>query len=165
LKYIDTSVIIAALDPSDPRREKLVKFLEQEKDKVISELVLLELASVICRRQDVLASITKKLRLRNEQMVLAIILYIIKRFKLRYVRTDNQTIMPIIGSIYSPIAIAITISKNVRLRALDLLHVAYVKLLKSKGVTLNELVTVDEDFEKAREYLKKELNVDVLILG
>jgi len=51
MSYIDTSVIVASLDPEDPRSNEAKKILENEKCKIISELVLVELASVISRRK------------------------------------------------------------------------------------------------------------------
>lgn len=46
--YVDTSVIVAALDPMDPRRDEARKTLETHEDKVVSELVVTELASNTC---------------------------------------------------------------------------------------------------------------------
>ena len=54
--YVDTSVIVAALDPSDPRREEAKKTLELHDDKVVSELVVAELASVLTKQHKVLAN-------------------------------------------------------------------------------------------------------------
>ena len=45
MSYIDTSVIVAALDPSDPRWKHARSILEGEGERVVSELVIAELGS------------------------------------------------------------------------------------------------------------------------
>jgi predicted nucleic acid-binding protein len=45
MSYVDTSIIVAALDKLDPRQRLAREVLEMEGDKRISELVLAELAS------------------------------------------------------------------------------------------------------------------------
>ncbi len=45
MSYVDTSVIIAALDPKDHRRRYIKSFLEGNEYKVVSELVITELVS------------------------------------------------------------------------------------------------------------------------
>jgi predicted nucleic acid-binding protein len=54
MSYVDTSIIVAALDYLDPRRELALEILEKKEDKKISELVLVELASILSRRRNVL---------------------------------------------------------------------------------------------------------------
>ena len=50
MAYTGTSVIVAALDPSDPRCRKARRLLEDGGYRVVSELTLVELASVVSRR-------------------------------------------------------------------------------------------------------------------
>jgi predicted nucleic acid-binding protein len=61
LIYVDTSAIVAALDPSDSRMRRARGLLEHAEDKVVSELVIVELASVLSRRRSLLASIAGRL--------------------------------------------------------------------------------------------------------
>ena len=58
---MDTSIIIAALDPRDPRRKKALKILGDSKPKIISELTIVELASVLARRREVIAALANRL--------------------------------------------------------------------------------------------------------
>jgi predicted nucleic acid-binding protein len=51
MSYVDTSIIVAALDYLDPRRELALEILEKKEDKKISELVLVELVSILSRRR------------------------------------------------------------------------------------------------------------------
>jgi predicted nucleic acid-binding protein len=75
LSYIDTSVIVAALDSSDPRWRRARKVLESYGEKVVSELVVAELASVLSRRADLLSDIADEVGLSVDETVIAVILY------------------------------------------------------------------------------------------
>jgi len=102
LIYVDTSVIVAALDPTDPRREEARKALELHDNKIVSELVIAELASVLARQHKVLISIKDKHGLDDHMMAsMTIILYILKRFNLKYisVRGFSRTLF---GKLYNP---------------------------------------------------------------
>ena len=67
--------------------------------------------------------------------------------------------IPLLGQMSLPVAAAIELSAKIKLRSLDLLHIAYVKLLKEKGFKISAFATLDEDFVKAKEFLEKELSV------
>ncbi len=42
--YVDTSTIVAALDSQDPRHNRAKELLEETENKIVSEIVLAELA-------------------------------------------------------------------------------------------------------------------------
>ena len=164
MSYIDTSIIVAALDPIDYRSRGALKILEEEKHKIISELTLLELASVLSRRRELVSDLADKLGLDIEITISAILLYLMKRFNLRHRGFESlMKIMPL-GKVYNPLATAIELSPKLRLKTLDLLHIAYVKLLKDEGEPIHKLITADTDFEEAREYLEETAGVHLYIL-
>jgi len=163
VNYIDTSVIVAALDPTDPRQKSAKMILREEREKAISELVLAELSSVLAR-EELLLELKEKLDLREELIVPTALLYLIKRFELWYGRVNGYTKIPVLGELYSPISIAINLSANIKLKTLDLLHVAYAKLLKDKGKAIDTLITVDEEFKSAERIIKDLLDMKVQIL-
>ena len=163
MSYIDTSVIVAALDPLDPKFKRARDFLEKE-GGIISELVLAELASVVARREEVVSDLASKLGLSSEETIIAILLYILKRFNLKYKSVDSQARLPLIGKIYKPIAKAIELSSRIKLRTLDLLHIAYAKLIKDKGEHIQRLVTAEKDFERAQEILKEEIGIGLYVI-
>ena len=164
MSYVDTSVIVAALDPLDPRSGEARRLLEREEGKVVSELVLAELASVIARREELVSGVAGELGLSAEEAVIAMLLYILKRFNLRYRSAEGSTRLPLLGRIYRPIATAIELSKPLRLETLDLLHVAYAKILRDNGEPIQKLLTADRDFEAARETLRREIGIDLHII-
>ena len=66
MSYIDTSVIVASLDP---RRELALGVLEKLRDKRVSEIVLAELASIVSRRINVLHKTLRRIGVRDELAV------------------------------------------------------------------------------------------------
>jgi predicted nucleic acid-binding protein len=166
LSYIDTSVIILALDPTDPRSVKAREELEKEGNKIISELVLTELSAVLSRKDHILKELRRLLGVENEEvLVKATILYVLKRFNLVYRSTGSATgILLGVGEVYKPMLIAINTSIYTRLKALDLLHLAYVKSLIDSGERINHIVTGDADFKKVEDWLTKNYNVKVKLI-
>ncbi|MGB9717713.1 MAG: type II toxin-antitoxin system VapC family toxin [Thermoproteota archaeon] len=165
MSYIDTSVIVAALDQLDSRQKIAQKTLEKKENKKVSELVLAELASILVRRESMLQEFSIKIKIREELVVPVIILYIMRRFKLSYRRVSGYKRIFLIGDIYSPLATAIDISSKFKLKTLDLLHLAYIKAVIEQGEEINELITVDEDFERRKQSIDRELNVKVKTLN
>jgi len=130
----------------------------------VSELVLTELASILSRREEMLLELSRKLKVKEELIVPIVILYILRKFKLSYRRVDGYRRIFMIDNLYPPFATAMDISSKFKLKILDLLHLAYIKTLMEQGEEINELITVDYDFEREREAIKRELNIDVKIL-
>ncbi|WP_148681987.1 PIN domain-containing protein [Thermofilum adornatum] len=133
MSYIDTSVVVASLDPLDPRRELALGVLEKLRDKRVSELVLAELASIVSRRRTVLHKTLRRIGVRDELAVPVVLLYVLKRFGLQYRRIDGRGNICPLGDFYLPLALAIELSSKVRLKILDLLHLAYIAALKEQG--------------------------------
>jgi predicted nucleic acid-binding protein len=66
-----------------------------------------------------------------------------------------------IDDLYSPFATAIDISSKFKLKTLDLLHLAYLKTLKEQGEEIRKIITADYDFEREKEAIMRELNINV----
>lgn len=97
-----------------------------------------------------LLEISKKIKIREELIIPVVIRYIMKRFRLSYRRANGYKRIFIIGNLYPPLATAVDISSKFKLKILDLLHLAYIKTLIEQGEEINELITVDDDFERER---------------
>ncbi|MGB9759544.1 MAG: type II toxin-antitoxin system VapC family toxin [Thermoproteota archaeon] len=164
MSYVDTSVIVAALDQLDSRQKLAQEVLEKEENKKISELVLTELASILSRKESMLLELSKKIKVREELIMPVVILYIMKRFKLSYKKVNGYKRILVIGNLYSPLGTAIEISSKFKLKTLDLLHLAYIRALIDQGEEISRLITADEDFEKEKEHISQELNVKVKTL-
>ena len=164
MSYVDTSIIVAALDPSDSRSGDATKILEEETYKVISELTILELASVLSRKWKLLSDIADRLGLDRGLTIIAIILYLIRRFNLRYRGIKTQSKTTPLGRVYKPIADAVEIASTLNLRTLDLLHISYIKLLREEDEPIHKLITADKDFRAVKDYLEKNLGIHLSIL-
>jgi len=165
MSYVDTSIIVAALDKLDSRQRLALRVLEKGENKRVSELVLAELASILARRKSMLQEISRKTKLREELIIPVAILYIMRRFRLSYRRVNGYKRIFIIGNLYSPLATAIDIAPEYKLKTLDLLHLAYIKTMIEQGEEIKELITLDDDFEREREAISQELNVKVKTLS
>ncbi len=161
--YVDTSVIVAALDPQDPRHEVAKELLEKFENKVVSEVVLAELASVITRRWRIVKDIAKRLELSREEAAVTILIYILNRFGLKFKQVNGLARLPLIGNVHVPVASAIGLSSKARLKTLDLLHIAYAKAMIEEGEPIEELLTADTDFGRARELLE-EMGLELRII-
>jgi len=165
LSYIDASVMVLALDPSDPRSSRAKERLEREGYKVISELVLVELSSVISKRRELLRELSNEIQVDEGKLIPAILLYMVKRFNLTYRSTGaSKPALPGLGRIYEPMLTAIELSGILRLKTLDLLHVAYIVILKNRGERISLIVTGDEDFKKAEAGLARNLKINIELI-
>ncbi len=164
MSYVDTSVIVAALDPADPRRGRAREALEEEGYKVVSELVLAELASVLSRREGLVSDLARRLGLSAELTIVAVLIYLLRRFNLRYRAVEGRARALPFGKASAPTAAAVELSAALKLKTLDLLHAAYVKLLRDQGEPLFTLKTADADFKKAEERLKRAVGVSVSLI-
>jgi len=70
-----------------------------------------------------------------------------------------------LGDFYLPLAIAIELSSKVKLNTLDLHHLAYIAALKEQGEEIQELVTVDDDFKREEEAIKRGLKIQIKTIG
>jgi predicted nucleic acid-binding protein len=162
MSYVDTSIIVAALDGFDPRQKLAQEILEKRKNKIVSELVLAELASIISRRENILFELSEKIKVKKELAIPTLLLYILMRFKLSYRKINGHKRVFMIGNLYLPFATAIDISSKFKLKTLDLFHLAYLKILKKQGEEINEFITADYDFKREKENIERELNISLI---
>lgn len=166
MSYVDTSIIVLALDPLDPRSDNAKKRLEMNEYKIVSELVLAELSSVIARRKEMLNELGKELKADETKLAYAIVLYILRRFNLIYRPLSSlRPSFPSLGKVYKPILLAIELSTLLRLKTLDLMHIAYIKALKEEGEPISVLLTGDKDFKNAELQLMKNLKIKVELVS
>ncbi|KYH37402.1 MAG: twitching motility protein PilT [Candidatus Bathyarchaeota archaeon B24] len=164
MSYVDTSVIVLALDRLDPRCSLAKAALKRAGDKVVSELVLVELSAVLARK-GLTKLFAEKLGVNRRLIASTLILYLLRRFGLRVRAVDGLIRIPMLGDMSQPMAEALNLSERFRLRTLDLLHLAYVKLLKEMGERIDVLMTADEEFKKMAKEIEEELGVTVQFIG
>jgi len=162
--YTDTSVVVAALDPSDPRCEKARSLLEDGGYRVVSELTLVELASAIARRGELLSSLASAIGAEEEVALSAALLYLLKRFGLRYRAVEHRSSLTACGRAGVVAATALSLASSLKLRALDLLHAAYAKLLKEQGEPISAIETADREFWERRDGIKEAIGLRVVLI-
>lgn len=160
MSYIDTSAIVAALDPSDPRMSEARRLLDRAEARIVSDLVVAELASVISRRTGALDRVARVLGKPEPVAVAVAVLYILKRFKLKQVSVKGRIRLPY-GEYYKPLAYTVTLAGKLKLKTLDLLHLSYIKAMKQQGVKVNTLLTADEDFARSKREIQDIIGVKV----
>ncbi len=107
--YLDTNVIISYIDELDPNHDKAVELLSRIKgDRIVSRLTLVELTSVYSRAN-----------LPNPP---ALSLYSIRRVNAEIAEADFNNVLQT----------SLRLAELVRLRTLDLLHVAICKVVGAK---------------------------------
>ncbi|MCD6324574.1 MAG: PIN domain-containing protein [Desulfurococcales archaeon] len=164
MSYIDTSVIVAAIDPTDDRRSEARAFLGRACHKYVSELVIVELASALSRRKHLLKDLAQKGIARNEIVIISLIYYLLRKFGLKYKPLSPRARLTVFGKVYVPFAEAIELSTKLNLKTLDLLHVAYAKALKDAGEEIRTLITADRDFWELKDEIMEETGIEVELI-
>ena len=127
MNYIDTNVIISFLNSRDINHEKALKTLNHDSEMVTSSVAILELKSVLCRTTTL-----------NTDEIEAFVDYL----------NEINIEVPMID-MNKVISNAIEIAVNIRMKTLDILHLA-------AGVVLN----VDDFITFDREFLEKEKEIE-----
>ncbi len=125
MNYIDTNVIISFLNNRDINHEKALKTLNHDSEMVTSPVAILELKSVLCRTTTL-----------NTDEIEAFVDYL-HEINIEVPMIDMNKV----------ISNAIEIAVNIRMKTLDILHLA-------AGVVLNvdDFITFDREFiEKKKE--------------
>lgn len=125
--YLDTNVVISYADELDPNHERALEILESlEGERVTSRLTLLELVSVYSRA--------------GLPQPLAHALYSLKLAKAKLVDVDlGEALMH-----------ALKLAPHLRLRTLDLLHIALAILVGARV-----FITLDKEIKSRNSELEK----------
>ena len=119
MEYIDTNILILYIDKNDPKHSMAKQLLNEYSNKIISELNIIEMKSVLSRSN-----------LMEEQMY-ALIDYLLIKSDIKIKPIDiNESIMK--GN---------EVVNNLKLKTLNLLHIATAILVKA-----DKFITFDKDF-------------------
>lgn len=137
---------------------------------IITELAVAEFFNVLLRREDLSsqleALVPESKELSPYEQALALLLYLVKRFKLTYFEVHAGKRSMALGKIYAPLAQTLRISQILKMRTLDVMHVAYVYLInKQIPKFLDTIATADEDFYKNEKQIEDVLGLRVRYLG
>ena len=131
--YLDTNVVIAFIDGLDPRHSDAHELLSSYgDDRVVSRLTLIELASVYSR-----AGLSDPLPLA---------LYSIRRVKARIAEANFDDVF----------TCAFKLAPLLKLRTLDLLHIAFCKTIGAKL-----FITFDRDITSKSDVIRS-IGIEVI---
>lgn len=144
-------MIVSALDPADTSRQSSAENLKKP-DKVVSELVIIELNAVLLRNRN-FAKLMDELAGERSSSSYAAISYILEKFDLVYLPNQLTQIETPIGRYSNIMALAVELASKVPMRTLDLLHLSYAHSFSNSTRSRFEFVTRDKEFD----YYSKEI--------
>ena len=163
MKYIDTSVIVSALDQTDPSCTNSMEVLKSP-GKIISELVVTELTSVLSRNKN-FATLMDELSGDRASSLYAAVLYIIQKFDILFLPVHQTSVEMLIGSYGNIMSFAIEITNDVPMRTLDLLHISYAHAIAESTKSVIEFVTRDREFEVYKSEIYRTSGIRVYCLA
>ena len=157
--YVDTSVIMAAIDRGDSKSQAADRFLLREREKVISPLVLVEIFSVVSRNYDRLISgLDMEIGERDLPAVMARLS--MRKYGLNLACPFEKE-LTIFGEVPAEIKLAFMLSHELKLRTLDLLHLSIAWYLKLNGYSLDRFATFDSEILKKAEKVERLTSIQV----
>lgn len=163
MNYIDTSLVIAAMDSSARSRSReAAALLARTREKVVSELFLVELAAAISRNPGLISAVSVE-DTQPATILLSYLVYLLSKYNLKLLPPSNEHVATPFGRVSSEAGSCLALATGLKLRSLDLLHIAHLISVKNRGFSIESLLTSDSDFSKA-ERLLEENGVKLLIL-
>ena len=160
MKYIDTSVIVSALDPADPSTISSIELLRR-REKVVSELVITELSSVLSRNKN-FVNLLDELSGDRTSSSYAVILYILQKFDLLFLPVQQTRVEMPIGNFGNIISFAVELSRDIPIGTLDLLHLSYAHAMMESTKADIELITRDREFEIYKSEIYRAAGIKVM---
>lgn len=162
MAYVDTNIIISRYIPSDPSHKISQKFfLEKDQRLYITPLTLTELYSVFSRMMEWVS--LPELKIDLPVAVSTLVSFAIKHCNLAILPVP-YSVPVVIGerSIRAPVeqAVSYLLAGHLKLRSLDLLHIALCWVLKMQE-NVDVFVTIDEEIASKSEIIREETGVSV----
>jgi len=163
MAYVDTNVLVAAYSPKDPLHPSAKSFLsKQQPRKVVSALSFAELSAVLSRVRPELQLPEPVQKEPFKRRVRAAVEYIFKDAGLNLASQVGTSIIHV-GERTVPIPMeyskAASEAHRLRLKALDLLHLAYASLISRLEFKLDLFVTTDQDILDAASEIEESLGL------
>jgi predicted nucleic acid-binding protein len=165
MAYVDTSIVIAYYFREDPNHGKAAKVIDilkkENREMIISPLTIIELYSVLSRKSEEYALPPRIRAVDNEKLRIRILVnHVIKDMKLRIVDDEPRVEQINKTKLFHIYQKAIKYAVDLKLKTLDLLHIAYATLLAGKGL-VNVFTTLDNEI-LAKGYLLEKLGLKLL---
>ena len=148
MAYLDTNVLLShyfAEDPNHPYATQLVETLRTRGEEMrVSLLTLVELYAYISRRIGALKLPPHYARLGQKEKVAAVVTHIIKHAGAQLVDNTPADLLQK----------ATQLAHILRLKTLDLLHIAYALHLAEKGL-IHTFATLDKEIAERRDAIER----------
>jgi predicted nucleic acid-binding protein len=146
--YLDTNVLLShyfAEDPNHPYAAQLVETLRKRREEMrASLLTLVELYAYISRRINALRLPPHYARLSQREKVAAVATHVLK----------HAGAQPVDSAPADLLQEAIQLAHALRLKTLDLLHIAYALHLAEKGL-IHTFATLDKEIAERRDVIER----------
>ncbi len=156
--YLDTNIVIARYKPTDPLYEDANKLLSDKSFRFfISPVTLFELYSVISRLRP---NLVLSHEARHASMN-TIVRFMMEDCNLKLISKTFLAAPYFLGErIRLPLEywLSMMLAEKLRLRALDLLHIAYAAMLRDE---LKTFVTGDDEILERKEAIKKAVDLEI----
>jgi predicted nucleic acid-binding protein len=165
MAYVDTSIVIAYYfreDPNHGRAAKVIDMLKKEnREMIISTLALIELYSTLSRKSKEYALPPAISAIDDEKLkVHTIVNHIIKDIGLRIIDDEPRVEQVNKTKLFHVYQRAVKYAVDLKLKTLDLLHIAYAILLANKGL-VHMFTTLDNEII-AKGYSLEKLGLKLL---
>ncbi len=162
--YVDTSLVVTALDTSDPSRSKAAaELMNRSGVKAVSELFLVELAAAVSRKSGLIAAVRAE-DAQPSTVLLAYLAHLMSKYDLKLLSPSGEHVFTPLGKVGAEAGSCLGLAVPLKLRSLDLLHVAHLLSLKERGYGIELLLTSDSEFLKAEKFLS-ERGVRLVVQG
>ncbi len=113
---------------------------------------MVELASAISRKAELITSIALE-EDRPPTILLAYLVYLMSKYGLKLLSPSGERVVTPLGKVSAEDGSCLYMATDLKLRSLDLLHVAHLLSLKNRGYSIETLLTSDTEFFKAAKFL------------
>ena len=164
MAYVDTNVIIAKYVPADKLSGRATAFLESRDRKIASPVSVIELAAVISRIDSNLEGPPELLQETPRRRVRTLVEFMIRDSGLFLASLPAQARIKVAGALLSvPIEYhnCIRLAHALKLKTLDLVHLAYADSLRKWGHDIDSFVTFDVDIIERSAAIYEELGIEI----
>jgi Predicted nucleic acid-binding protein, contains PIN domain len=146
--YLDTNVLLShyfAEDPNHPYAAQLVENLRRRgEEMLVSLLTLVELYAYVSRRIGALKLPPHYARLGQKEKVAAVVIHVLK----------HAGAQPVDNTPADLLQKAMQLAHALKLKTLDLLHIAYALHLAEKGL-IHTFATLDKEIAERRDVVER----------
>jgi predicted nucleic acid-binding protein len=165
MAYVDTNVILANYFPKDRLHSRAAAFFElSRKRKIVSPVSTVELFAVVSRLETELQAPKEILEELPRRRVRALVEFLIKDCKLFLASVPAQAKIKVAGTVLSvPVEYesCIRLAHTLKVKTLDLIHLAYADNLRKWGHGVDVFVTFDGDILRSSTNIQQRLGIEV----